>query len=134
MVVPSKFLSWNYRGGLSFFRKQNLLRFLGRKNGLCCMGLCETKKEDIDSFLIQRLWAHSEFKFHYIPSKDLSAGLCLVWNIALIKNYLAFNGSRWIMLSFHWDSVLVRIILVYAPNFTSGKCALLGRIFPLVVF
>lgn len=134
MHFPFKMLSWNVRGGFGKGRKQRFSRFLNRKYGFSFLGIVETKREQINDFLVRRLWVKSDFDYSFVPSKGRSAGLCLIWNSKLVSNSVVQKGARWISLSFTWSDYSVKVILVYAPNDVGDRQLLWDELYDLLIF
>lgn len=94
----------------------------------------ETKKECVDDFLVRRLWMDVDYGYLFVPSVGNSAGLCLIWNSVLIANPSILKGNRWICLTFNWESLCVKVILIYAPRDAIGRMSLWSELQPLLLF
>lgn len=75
---------------------------------------------------------HTDYDYSYMPLVGNSAGLCLIWNTMLIANLSILN--LWICLSFNWNNVCVRVILVYAPMGAIGRRNLWSELQQLLFF
>lgn len=65
---------------------------------------------------MSKCWSDNDFDFCFVQSDGSFAGLCLVWNSAIVVQHSVLKGSRWIAVSFDWYNVNMRLILIYASN------------------
>lgn len=134
MVVPLNLINRNSSVGLTNPKKQRFLRFPCRKHKLSFLGVVETKMEVIDAFIVNKLWVGSYVDFNFVPSQGISGDLSLIWNSDCIFNVVIANGSRWISITFGWDNLQVRRILLYAPNIAADRNGFWEEILPLFCF
>ncbi|XP_050211607.1 uncharacterized protein LOC126661786 [Mercurialis annua] len=126
-------ISWNCRGGLSFSRKQRIVRSMVTRNNLSILGLIETKQESFDDFSIRRLWPNLDFDYCFTSSIGASGGLVCIWNKGLIIPFNISKGSRWICLDFLWRSSHIGFILIYASNCSSERALFWNEISSLFI-
>ncbi|XP_050222865.1 uncharacterized protein LOC126672963 [Mercurialis annua] len=117
-------ISWNCRGGLSFSRKQRIIRSLVRTHALSLLCLIETKKEIIDDFLVCRLWPSLDFDYCFSPSSRSSRGILCIWNKNLLSPVLHSITKNWISLGCLWNSITFRFTCVYASCCSSERAVL----------
>ncbi|XP_050238460.1 uncharacterized protein LOC126687951 [Mercurialis annua] len=130
MPYNFNFVSWNYRGGLSFARKCRFIRSLVLNQNLSLLGLIETKKEHFDDFSVRILWPNLDFEFCFVPSVGASGGLLCIWNPIMISPTCTFLANRWISLDFIWSSFNIRFFLVYASNISRDRALLWDELLP----
>ncbi|XP_055962278.1 uncharacterized protein LOC126687456 [Mercurialis annua] len=134
MSLPINFITWNCRGGLLSFRKQSFIRNLVSKHNPSFIGLVESKKENIDAFLVRKLWPNLDFDFSFVPSIGSSGGLLIIWNSVLLHNVSVTKGSRWICMDFSFSGFSIRHILVYASNAASERSSFWAELAPLICY
>ncbi|XP_050237969.1 uncharacterized protein LOC126687450 [Mercurialis annua] len=130
MSYNLNFVSWNFRGGLSFARKHRFIRSLVSTHKLTILGLVETKKELFDDFSVRFLWPNLDFDYCFVPSIGASGGLICVWNSNLINPSRIVKTNRWISLDFVWGGKDVRFILIYASNCSRERASMWIDIIP----
>ncbi|XP_050211912.1 uncharacterized protein LOC126662068 [Mercurialis annua] len=123
-------LSQGILGGLSFSRKQRIIRSFVSKHALSLVGLIETKKEIIDDFLSSRLWPNGDYCFCFSPSSGASGGLLCLWDKRVLTACSIITDSRWICIDFQFYSTVFRFILVYGCSLAAERISLWDNLAP----
>lgn len=114
--VLMQILTWNIRGLGSSVKKRFLSKLIKkRKPSMVCIQ--ETKMEQVDRMVIQRIWGSVDMDFTSSSAVGTSGGLLTKWNKDFFKTDSVISHRYFTLMQGVVNKVFPCIIVnVYAPN------------------
>ncbi|GAU48536.1 hypothetical protein TSUD_282880 [Trifolium subterraneum] len=101
-------------------KRRRLSKLLASGTFDLCL-LQETKRDNFDDLMIQKLWGHKDVEWVAKESIGLSGGLLIMWNAGLFNLKFSFTGDNFLGLCVECKEGILFIINIYSPCSLSGK-------------
>ncbi|GAU25065.1 hypothetical protein TSUD_257590 [Trifolium subterraneum] len=113
-------VSLNMRGWGGSAKRRRLSSFLQKGAFDVCL-LQETKKADIEDFLIHNLWGHKDVNWVAKNPTGLSGGMLIIWNFDFFSLLNSYYGDGYLGIRVDREGDELNIVNVYSPCIISGK-------------
>lgn len=92
-----KIISWNIRGLGSNLKKKRFLSKLVKHRKPDVLFIQESKLENVEQAVIQRIWGNPDVGFSISSSEGASGGLLTLWNSEIFKPHAITSHKHFIL-------------------------------------